>query len=59
VYEYSLGKEHDQLSVIWEICIFIKVIAIYPTAFYCSSKLFIAPKELNYLEQPCPKDQNE
>ena len=28
VNEYSLGKGHDHLSVIWEICIFVKGIAI-------------------------------
>jgi len=28
VNEYSLGKEHDHLHVIWEICIFVKGIAI-------------------------------
>ena len=28
VNEYSLGKEHDHLRVIWEICIFVKGIAI-------------------------------
>jgi hypothetical protein len=28
VNDYALGKEHDQLRVIWEICIFVKGIAI-------------------------------
>ena len=35
VNEYSLGTECYHLSVIWEICIFVKgIAAIYPTAFY-------------------------
>lgn len=53
VNEYSLGTECYHLSVIWEICIFVKGIAIsIPQRFYCLSTLFIPPKELITLNKP-------
>jgi hypothetical protein len=53
VNEYYLGKECDPLCIHWKISIFIKgIAAIYPIAFYCSSRLFIPPKELITLNKP-------